>query len=152
MSSGFIKVGFMRFYWVGFSIAHPDKNVYLYDEAHAFSLVYLAFIQYRFAVKQVVRPFGILFSNYGKNTKTTNHYIIKMFHRIAIECEMPALLYQVGSCKYSLNDNRSSGIGEITEILEISGIFIFSNISSTAGPILRSLMYKFLGVLGVLCE
>ena len=103
-------------------------------------------------MKQVVRPFGILFSNYGKNTKTTNHYIIKMFHRIAIECEMPALLYQVGSCKYSLNDNRSSGIGEITEILEISGIFIFSNISSTAGPILRSLMYKFLGVLGVLCE
>ena len=36
---------------------------------------------FRFAVKNVLRPYGILFSNYAKNSKTTNHYIIKMFHR-----------------------------------------------------------------------
>ena len=45
-------------------------------------------------MKNVVKPFGILFSNYGKNSKTTNHYIIKMFHRIAVDCGTPAILFQ----------------------------------------------------------
>jgi len=54
---------------------------------------YKAFVA-RFAVKNVITPFGILFSNYSKNSKSTNHAIIKMFHRAAIECELPALLFQ----------------------------------------------------------
>ena len=48
----------------------------------------------RFAVKNVVKPFGILFSNYENNSKSTNHNIIKMFHRIAVDCGTPAILFQ----------------------------------------------------------
>eukprot|EP00092_Neocalanus_flemingeri_P015916 GFUD01017233.1.p1 GENE.GFUD01017233.1~~GFUD01017233.1.p1 ORF type:complete len:1724 (+),score=585.73 GFUD01017233.1:81-5252(+) len=54
---------------------------------------YKAFV-FRFAVKNVVMPFGVLFTNYAKNSKETNHHIIKMFHRIAVDCELPAILFQ----------------------------------------------------------
>jgi len=54
---------------------------------------YKAFV-YRFAVKNVVMPFGVLFSHYAKNSKETNHHIIKMFHRIAVDCSLPAILFQ----------------------------------------------------------
>jgi len=54
---------------------------------------YKAFV-FRFAVKNVVMPFGVLFSNYAKNSKETNHHIIKMFHRIAVDCGLPAILFQ----------------------------------------------------------
>jgi len=54
---------------------------------------YKAFV-FRFAVKNVAMPYGVLFNNYLKNTKDTNHHIVKMFHRIAVDCELPALLFQ----------------------------------------------------------
>ena len=59
-----------------------------------------SFVQ-RFAVKNVVQPFGVLFSNYLKNSKSTNHAIIKMFHRVAVDCGLPALLFQASIFRVS---------------------------------------------------
>jgi len=66
-----------------------EEKVYSVEQEFDFK----AFV-FRFAVKNTVVPFGLLFNNYAKNSKETNHYIIKMFHRIAVDCGMPALLFQ----------------------------------------------------------
>merc|ERR1712142_744865 len=66
-----------------------EQKVYSVEQEFDFK----AFV-YRFAVKNVVMPFGILFGNYAKNSKETNHHIIKMFHRIAVDCGLPAILFQ----------------------------------------------------------
>ena len=47
----------------------------------------------RFAVKNVCSAYAILLSNYDKNTDHTNHCLIKMFHRVAFDMELPALLF-----------------------------------------------------------
>ena len=56
-------------------------------------LDFKAFVN-RFAIQRVVMPYGTLFSNYAKNSKETNYQIIKMFHRIAFDCSVPAILFQ----------------------------------------------------------
>ena len=71
-----------------------EEQVKTYSVEQEFN--YKAFV-FRFAVKNVVMPYGVLFNNYLKNSKETNHHIIKMFHRIAVDCELPALLFQVVS-------------------------------------------------------
>jgi timeless len=53
-----------------------------------------SFLQ-RFAVQSVCSAYAILFANYDKNTDHTNHCIIKMFHRIAWDMKLPALLFHV---------------------------------------------------------
>jgi len=68
-----------------------DQGAKFYSVEQEFN--YKVFVA-RFAVKNVITPFGVLFSNYAKNSKSTNHAIIKMFHRAAVECELPALLFQ----------------------------------------------------------
>ena len=47
----------------------------------------------RFAVKSVCSAYSVLFKNFEKNTDYTNHCVIKMFHRIAFDLKLPALLY-----------------------------------------------------------
>lgn len=49
----------------------------------------------RFAVKSVCSAYAILFANYRKNSDHTNHCIIKMFHRIAFDFKLPALLFHM---------------------------------------------------------
>ena len=71
-----------------------EEQIKTYSVEQEFN--YKAFV-FRFAVKNVVMPYGVLFNNYLKNSKETNHHIIKMFHRIAVDCELPALLFQVVS-------------------------------------------------------
>ncbi len=50
------------------------------------------FVQ-RFGVKSVCSAYAILFANFEKNSDFTNHCVIKMFHRIAFDLKLPALLY-----------------------------------------------------------
>ena len=47
----------------------------------------------RFAVKSVCSAYAILLSNYDKNADHTNHCLIKMFHRVAFDMKLPALLF-----------------------------------------------------------
>ena len=68
-----------------------EEHVKTYSVEQEFN--YKAFV-FRFAVKNVVMPYSVLFNSYLKNSKETNHHIIKMFHRIAVDCELPALLFQ----------------------------------------------------------
>ena len=49
----------------------------------------------KFASKSVCSAYGVLFANYESNTDFTNLCIIKMFHRIAFDCSLPALLFHV---------------------------------------------------------
>ena len=55
---------------------------------------FTAFVQ-RFAVKSVCSAYAILFAAYAKNSDHTNHCIVKMFHRIAFDLKLPALLFHV---------------------------------------------------------
>ena len=49
----------------------------------------------RFASRSVSAAFAQLFKRYRENSDFTNHCIVKMFHRIAFDCKLPALLFQV---------------------------------------------------------
>ena len=69
------------------------------------SLPHLLFTQ------RVVEPFATLFSNYSKNSKDTNYQIIKMFHRIAFDCGLPAILFQAAIFRWPTRlANKKRGI------------------------------------------
>jgi timeless len=53
----------------------------------------------RFASRSVCAGFGHLFKRYRDNSDHTNHCIVKMFHRIAYDCNLPAMLFQVAILK-----------------------------------------------------
>uniref|UniRef100_A0A672FI31 Timeless circadian clock n=1 Tax=Salarias fasciatus TaxID=181472 RepID=A0A672FI31_SALFA len=55
---------------------------------------FLDFIK-RFANPGVVRPYLLLLKTYSKNTPHTNHCIVRMLHRLAVDLKMDALLYQL---------------------------------------------------------
>ncbi|OXU26712.1 hypothetical protein TSAR_004656 [Trichomalopsis sarcophagae] len=57
------------------------------------SFKFMDFLQ-RFANLRVVSNLAILLKNFEKNTPELNHYVLKMFHRIALDCKMPAMMYQ----------------------------------------------------------
>ncbi|KAJ8674823.1 hypothetical protein QAD02_010609 [Eretmocerus hayati] len=48
----------------------------------------------RFANSRIVINLTILFKRFDKNSMELNHCILKMYHRIAVECKMPAMMYQ----------------------------------------------------------
>ena len=49
----------------------------------------------RYTHPNVVRTFSLLLQNYQSNGDQTNHCIIKMLHRIAWDCKMHAMLFQL---------------------------------------------------------
>uniref|UniRef100_A0A3Q2U6V8 Timeless circadian clock n=1 Tax=Fundulus heteroclitus TaxID=8078 RepID=A0A3Q2U6V8_FUNHE len=55
---------------------------------------FLDFIK-RFANPSIVRPYLLLLKSYSKNTPHTNHCIVRMLHRLAVDLKMDALLYQL---------------------------------------------------------
>lgn len=50
---------------------------------------------HRFANPNVVRPYFILLRSYSQNSAHTNHCIIRMLHRLAVDLKMEALFYQL---------------------------------------------------------
>lgn len=50
---------------------------------------------YRFVDQKVVRSLTILLRDFDTNTPQLNHYIIKLMHRIAFDCKMYAMLFQI---------------------------------------------------------
>jgi hypothetical protein len=57
----------------------------------------------KFASKSVCSAYGTLFANYEHNSDFTNLCIIKMFHRIAFDCSLPALLFHFSIFRYVCN-------------------------------------------------
>ncbi|KAG7218478.1 hypothetical protein INR49_009355 [Caranx melampygus] len=55
---------------------------------------FLDFVK-RFASPNIVRPYLLLLKTYSKNTPHTNHCIVRMLHRLAVDLKMDALLYQL---------------------------------------------------------
>ncbi|GJQ77730.1 putative tmeless protein [Trypoxylus dichotomus] len=49
----------------------------------------------RLAHPKIVRACGLALRNFEKNSVTTNHCIIKLLHRIAWDCKMAAMIFQV---------------------------------------------------------
>jgi timeless len=49
----------------------------------------------KFASRSVMMAYGQLFTHYNANSDFINHCIVKMFHRIAWDCQLPALLFHV---------------------------------------------------------
>ncbi|EFN71111.1 Protein timeless-like protein, partial [Camponotus floridanus] len=48
----------------------------------------------RFANVKVVKALTLLLQQFENNTVEVNHYVIKMLHRIAWNCKMPAMIFQ----------------------------------------------------------
>lgn len=55
---------------------------------------FLDFIK-KFANPSIVRPYLLLLKSYSKNTPHTNHCIVRMLHRLAVDLKMDALLFQL---------------------------------------------------------
>ncbi|XP_066527256.1 protein timeless homolog [Hoplias malabaricus] len=55
---------------------------------------FLDFIK-RFANPNIIRPYLLLLRSYASNTPHTNHCIVKMLHRVAVDLKMDALLFQL---------------------------------------------------------
>ena len=68
-----------------------DNNVETYTAEQGFDFKGLVV---RFANKNVCMAYSIMLKNYRRNSDFTNHCVIKMLHRIAFDCTMPALLFQ----------------------------------------------------------
>ncbi|XP_047437724.1 protein timeless homolog [Mugil cephalus] len=51
----------------------------------------------RFANPGIVHPYLLLLKSYSKNTPHTNHCIIRMLHRLAVDLKMDALLFQLSA-------------------------------------------------------
>lgn len=43
---------------------------------------------------RIIINLTILLRQFDKNTPELNHYVLKMLHRIAVDCKMPAMMYQ----------------------------------------------------------
>lgn len=49
----------------------------------------------RFANPSIVRPYILMLRTYSKNTPHTNHCVVRMLHRLAVDLKMDALLFQL---------------------------------------------------------
>lgn len=49
----------------------------------------------RFASPNIVRPYLVLLRSYSTNTPHTNHCIVRMLYRVAVDLKMDALLFQL---------------------------------------------------------
>ncbi|KAK8723590.1 hypothetical protein OTU49_011453 [Cherax quadricarinatus] len=54
---------------------------------------FLEFVR-RFANTKVMQAYSRLFKKYQSNSEYTNHCILKMYHRIAWDCKLPAIFFQ----------------------------------------------------------
>ena len=64
----------------------------------------------RFAHCKIVSAYCSLLRRYATNSTLTNHCVIKMLHRVAWDCKMPAMLFQLSLFKtfqMIMNDPRA---------------------------------------------
>ena len=72
-----------------------EESVPSYSEQE---LDFTGYVQ-RFANSKVMPTYGILLKQYKSNSIYTNHCILKMFHRIAWDCKLTAMFYQLSLFK-----------------------------------------------------
>lgn len=80
----------------------------------------------RYAHPQTCTCYAQLFRDYRTNSDSTNHAIVKMFHRIAFDCELPALLFHVSIFRvfqkiheeFHLGSGKSKSLTEMHKFAE----------------------------------
>ncbi|XP_068209920.1 protein timeless homolog [Palaemon carinicauda] len=80
----------------------------------------------RFAHTKVMQAYAQLFQQYAKNNANTNHCILRMFHRIAWDCKLPAMFFQASLfCVFreAMHDDRRNTDESVKEIVKF-GKFI----------------------------
>ncbi|KAI9554386.1 putative TIMEOUT/TIM-2 protein [Daphnia sinensis] len=88
----------------------------------------------RFAHKNVVRTYCHLLRRYATNTTLTNHCLIKMLHRIAWDCKMPAMMFQLSLFKTFqkiMNDPLAKSDPTVKELYKFA-IYIMRKFAETA--------------------
>lgn len=86
------------------------------------------FIQFvrRFANTKVMQSYARLFKQYHLNSTHTNHCILKIFHRIAWDCKLPAMFFQASLfCVFqqAMEDPRQLSNDSVKEIVKFA-VFI----------------------------
>ncbi|XP_064643894.1 protein timeless homolog [Lineus longissimus] len=79
------------------------------------------FVDYvrKFANGAVLKPYILLLSEFKKNSVQINHYIIKILHRVAVDCKTPGLLFQISLFRVFQNFYRDP-ISRISHYKEMS--------------------------------
>ena len=88
----------------------------------------------RFAHTKVMQAYGQLFQCYSTNSPHTNHCILRMFHRIAWDCKLPAMFFQASLfCIFrkAMHDDRRYTDESVKEIVKF-GKYILRELFKTA--------------------
>ncbi|XP_056590423.1 protein timeless homolog isoform X2 [Triplophysa dalaica] len=109
----------------------------------------------RFANPNVVRPYFILLRSYSQNSAHTNHCIIRMLHRLAVDLKMEALFYQLSVfCVFNkiLEDPAAEVYQELVTFAKfvLKRFFIFAAKNSKA--FVEMLFWKNVGVVREITE
>ena len=85
-----------------FTFKQMDKVLCLFSLLFSFS---------RLATPSVIQPYCWLLKFYKENKEVTNHAIVKMLHRVAVDLKTPSMLFQLslfGSFQKILSDPAAS--------------------------------------------
>lgn len=83
---------------------------------------FLQFVR-RFANTKVMQSYARLFKQYQLNSTYTNHCILKIYHRIAWDCKLPAMFFQASLfCVFqqAMEDPRRSSNESLKEIVKFA--------------------------------
>ena len=74
---------------------------------------------YKYAHCKIIKTYSLLFKNFRTNSESLNHAIIKLFHRIAWDCKMPAVFFQLSLFKIFQDSFEILPVDASQSILEI---------------------------------
>ncbi|THK33002.1 protein timeless homolog [Diachasma alloeum] len=84
----------------------------------------------RFANVKVVKAMAVVLRHFEENSTEVNHYVVKMLHRIAWDCKMPAMIFQASIFRI-FQRILDSKHGEHKELQKFA-IFIIRRFAETA--------------------
>ncbi|KAI7789810.1 protein timeless-like protein, partial [Triplophysa rosa] len=115
---------------------------------------FLDFIK-RFANPNVVRPYFILLRSYSQNSAPTNHCIIRMLHRLAVDLNMEALFYQLSVfCVFNkiLEDPAAEVYQELVTFAKFVLKRFFTFAAKNSKAFVEMLFWKNVGVVREMTE
>ncbi|KAK3876876.1 hypothetical protein Pcinc_018372 [Petrolisthes cinctipes] len=81
----------------------------------------------RFANSKVIESYSKLLETYETNSSQTNHCILKLFHRIAWDCKLPAMFFQASlfvTFQRAMDDSQNSTNNTVREIAKFAKYII----------------------------
>ncbi|KAM9859043.1 protein timeless homolog [Aulostomus maculatus] len=115
---------------------------------------FLDFIK-RFASPGIVRPYLLLLRSYSKNTPHTNHCVVRMLHRIAVDLKMDALLFQLSVFHLFnkiLSDAAASAYKELVTFAKYVLNHFFSLAAQNSKAFVELLFWKNVGAVREMTE